>query len=137
MDKKQVLQIIQSIESIYNNHFTKNVLPSEQKNKIKNVVETWYEFLKDHEYEEVKGNLKFHVNHSKFAPSIAELINKPDYEKASGPAVPSYEETQEMLKQREKNKAEAASPEVVEQELANIRKILGIRDDACGNTGTN
>jgi hypothetical protein len=128
VNKEQVFEILSLFRDTYNNfHFDQQKL------------NTWHRLLKDKDPEVILKNADKLAMESKFPPSLSELVNLSDQQEEipSGPAVPGYEETQEMLKKREKNKAEAASPETVEREMANIRKILGIRNDACGNARTN
>lgn len=68
------------------------------------------------------------VLNSKFPPSLSELVNRVE-ETPSGPAVTTVEETQEIMRRRAENKRNAARPEVIQAELAKIRKILNIPDE--------
>ncbi|NMH72808.1 hypothetical protein HF078_06975 [Bacillus sp. RO2] len=77
MNKKEVLDIIQLIEKMYNNPFTKNVIPSEQNNKIKSIVEAWHEFLENQDFNQVRAKVKKHVFTSKFPPTIADIYEEP------------------------------------------------------------
>jgi hypothetical protein len=86
----------------------------------KATVEAWHMILKDYDFDEVGQNLKNHVESSSFAPTIADLVKK-----HTGRSIPGVKETQLLITQYER--AETASKEVVEEELAKIRKILGIK----------
>jgi hypothetical protein len=139
MTKKKVLEVILTIEHTYNNPFTRNLGSFEnetKEQKLVKVVDTWYKLLKDYEDEKIMGNLNHHIMRSKYPPSIAELVNQPKEEIPSGPAIPSAEETQEMFRERARNKRNAASPEVRERELAKIRRILNIPDEVTKNEST-
>ncbi|WP_339147663.1 MULTISPECIES: replicative helicase loader/inhibitor [unclassified Sutcliffiella] len=83
MNKKEVLDIIHLIENTYNHPFTKNVIPSEQKNKIKNIVEAWHEFLVDQDFNQVRTKVKKHIFTSKFPPTIADLYEEPSESKVN------------------------------------------------------
>jgi Loader and inhibitor of phage G40P len=130
MTKKQILEVIMTIEHAYNNPFTRNIDGNETKEqKLVKIIDTWYKLLKDHDFEKIKEHLNQHIMTSKYPPSIAELVNQPEKEIPSGPVVPSAEETQKMFEEREKEKANVASPEIREKHLAEIRRILNIPDD--------
>ncbi|TYS68681.1 hypothetical protein FZC76_06970 [Sutcliffiella horikoshii] len=83
MNKKEVLEIIQLIEKMYNNPFTKNILPSEQQIKIKTIAEAWHEFLEDQDFNQVRSKVKKHVLTSKFPPTIADLYELPSESKVN------------------------------------------------------
>jgi Loader and inhibitor of phage G40P len=96
-------------------------------------VDIWTGLLKNFECEMVMNNLDRHIVSSKYPPTIADLVNEPEKEIPSGPAIPTVEETNEMLRERARNKRNAARPEVREQALAEIRKILNIPDEVKTN----
>jgi hypothetical protein len=133
MTKKKILEVIMTIEHAYNNPFTRNLgnfgENETKEQKLVKIVDTWFKLLKDYDPEKIQEHLDHHIMTSKYPPSIAELINQPEKEIPSGPVVPTAEETQEMLRERARNRRNAASPEVREKHLAEIRRILNIPDD--------
>jgi hypothetical protein len=130
MTKKQILEVIMTVEHAYNNPFTRNIDVNETKEqKLVKIVDTWYKLMKDHDFEKIKENLNHHIMTSKYPPSISELVNQPEKDIPSGPAIPSAEETQEMFRERARERRNAASPEVRERALAEIRRILNIPDE--------
>lgn len=89
MNKKEVLQLIESIEILYDNPFTKrrNYFNQDQSNEevIVSVVNAWHDILKDESVEMVLKNFKRHIKTNKFHPTIAELLRK---EERYGPDIP-------------------------------------------------
>lgn len=85
MDREETKKIVRKIKEVYNNKFTIN--------NPKELVDTWHEFLVDYDYDEIMNNLKEHVKSNKFAPAISDLIKQ----KEQREAIPSLEETKEML----------------------------------------
>lgn len=81
MTKQEVLLLIERIEQLYNNPFTRkrNITNQDKTDEevIKDVVIMWHEFLKDDDAERVFENFKKHVRTSKFPPTIAELKTEP------------------------------------------------------------
>jgi hypothetical protein len=118
VNKEQVFEVMTLFENVFNNFYFDQVK-----------LNTWHRLLKDKDPEVILNNADRLAQESKFVPSISELINYSKEEAPSGPAVPSIEETSEMLRERARNKRNAASPEVREQALAEIRKILNIPDE--------
>ncbi|MGD7021756.1 replicative helicase loader/inhibitor [Rossellomorea vietnamensis] len=117
MTKEQVFEVLVLFRETYNNfHFDQSK------------INIWHDLLKDKDPEVIKQNARELVLNSKFPPSLSELVNKVE-EIPSGPAVPTVEETQEIMRRRAENKRNAARPEVIEAELAKIRKILNIPDE--------
>lgn len=82
-------------------------------------VDSWHEVLKNGNLKELEDALMTHVSTSVYPPRIADLLNKP---LATSRFVPDTEETAYIVATRER----PASREVVEAELAKMRKILGI-----------
>lgn len=135
--KKEILEVIMTIEHAYNNPFTRNIggfIENETKEqKLVRMVDSWYKLLHDFDYDQIKVNLEKHIMSSKYPPSIAELVNQVKEEAPAGPVIPTAEETQQMLQERARSRRNAASPEVREKALAEIRRILNIRDEVKKN----
>jgi hypothetical protein len=118
VNKEQVFEVMSLFKEVYNNfHFDQTKL------------NTWHRLLKDKEPEVILQNAEKLSLESKFVPSLSELVHYSEAEIPSGPAVPTAEETQEMLRERARNRRNAASPEVREKHLAEIRRILNIPDE--------
>ncbi|BCB04764.1 hypothetical protein [Bacillus sp. KH172YL63] len=122
MNKKQVFEVMTLFENVFNNFYFDQVK-----------IDTWHRLLKDKDPEVILYNADRLAQESKFVPTVSELINYSKEEVPSGPAVPSVEETNEMLRERARNRRNAASPEVREKALAEIRKILNIPDEVNNN----
>ncbi|WP_341356666.1 hypothetical protein [Rossellomorea sp. y25] len=122
MNKEQVFEVMTLFENVFNNFYFDQVK-----------INTWHRLLKDKDPEIILYNADRLAQESKFVPTISELINYSKEEIPSGPAVPSVEETNEMLRDRARNRRNAASPEVREKALAEIRKILNIPDEVNSN----
>jgi hypothetical protein len=133
MNKGQVLELIQKIEMYFNNPFTKkrNAFNEDKTDEeiILDVVNAWYDILKDYEAETVFNNFKEYVKTNRYAPTIADLIK--EQEKILDPVmtVPSREETQVFLRKMDEWEKRAQTPEAIEareKALAEIRKKLDI-----------
>jgi hypothetical protein len=122
VNKKQVFEVMTLFENVFNNFYFDQVK-----------IDTWHRLLKDKDPEIILYNADRLAQESKFVPTVSELINYSKEEVPSGPAVPSVEETNEMLRERARNRRNAASPEVREKALAEIRKILNIPDEVNNN----
>jgi hypothetical protein len=125
VNKEQVFEVMTLFENVFNNFYFDQVK-----------INTWHRLLKDKDPEVILYNADRLAKESKFVPTISELINYSKEEVPSGPAVPSVEETNEMLRERARNRRNAASPEVREKALAEIRKILNIPDEVNNNEST-
>ncbi|UII58101.1 hypothetical protein LS684_20985 (plasmid) [Cytobacillus spongiae] len=125
MNREQVKSLFKRIKEFYGNF-----------DVYSEKVDAWASVLKKFEYEFVTNNLEQHILTNKFAPTISDLVNAPEKEIPSGPVVPTAEETQNMFKERAKERKNAASPEVRERELAKIRKILNIPNEVTSNDTT-
>lgn len=81
MTKQEVLTLIEQIEKLYNNPFTRkrNITDKDKTDEeiIFDTVNTWHEFLKDDEADRVFENFKRHVTTNIFPPTIAELKTEP------------------------------------------------------------
>ena len=111
MTKKEAYMIAKLIVSYY-----------EQIKFDQNKLDAWYEILKAYEFERVKANLEWFVKHSEFPPKVKDLIQN---EMDVSANVPGYQETQALLEET----YGGSSSEIAQQELAKIRKILGINGD--------
>jgi hypothetical protein len=118
VNKEQVFEVMTLFGNVFNNFYFDQVK-----------IDTWHRLLKDKDPEVILSNADRLAQESKFVPTISELINYSKEEVTSGPAVPSVEETNEMLRERARNRRNAASPEVREKALADIRRILNIPDE--------
>jgi hypothetical protein len=122
VNKEQVFEVMTLFGNVFNNFYFDQVK-----------IDTWHRLLKDKDPEVILYNAERLAQESKFVPTISELINYSKEEVPSGPAVPSVEETNEMLRERARNQRNAASPEVREEALAEIRRILNIPDEVRTN----
>jgi hypothetical protein len=122
VNKEQVFEVMTLFENVFNNFYFDQVK-----------IDTWHRLLKDKDPEVILYNADRLAQESKFVPTISELINYSKEDVPSGPAVPSVEETNEMLRERARNRRNAASPEVREEALAEIRRILNIPDEVRTN----
>ncbi|WP_284035641.1 replicative helicase loader/inhibitor [Neobacillus sp. 114] len=90
----------------------------EQFNFDQEKVNLWHDALKDLTFVDVEENLLKHVRQSPFPPKVSEL-----YIKSSVPGiVPNPDETKVILTRH----YVPANSDVMQKELANIRKLLGI-----------
>ncbi|WP_430508293.1 hypothetical protein [Rossellomorea marisflavi] len=122
MTKEQVFEVMSLFKEVYNNfHFDQTKL------------NTWHRLLKDKDSAVILQNAEKLSLCSKFVPSLSELVHYSEEEPPSGPAVPTAEETQQMLQDRSRSRRNAASPEVREKALAEIRRILNIPDEVKKN----
>lgn len=96
-------------------------------------VDAWTSVLSRYEQDFVSENLEDHILTNKFAPTISDLVNVSEKDIPTGPAIPTAEETREMLQERARNRRNAASPEVREKALADIRRILNIPNEVKKN----
>ena len=109
MTKKEVFQLLSLIAVYYDSY---------EINQRK--VDEWHVLLKHDSYHRLEKNLRSHAEISPYPPRISELIRKPEH---GSRFIPDVEETLGFLYQP----IQRASEEVVQQSLAEIRKILGIR----------
>lgn len=115
MDKKQTAVILEVIATMYQNKF-----------KVDNrqlLLDLWFDTLKDYDFEVISENLKVYYKTNKFPPSVAELVNNKEQRDR---ALPTIEETNQLLLGYEQAKEQKADPEQVEAALAEMRKVLKI-----------
>lgn len=115
MDKKEVVEIIKTISNIYGSKF--------KMDDPQGTVNAWHMVLVDYEFDSIMANLQSYVKTNRFAPSVADII---EVEPAKDRAIPSYDETKEMMAKWDQERANAANDEIKKEQLANMRKILGI-----------
>jgi hypothetical protein len=116
MDKKQVVEIIKTIATLYGNKFKFDDPAA--------IVETWLKILKDYDFDIVMANLEDYVKSNHYPPSVADLV------KTSAPkdrAIPTRDETLAMFEKWDQAKQEASNEKVANDHLAKMRKILGIK----------
>ncbi|PLT33505.1 replicative helicase loader/inhibitor [Bacillus sp. V5-8f] len=83
-------------------------------------VDSWHEALRAYSFEKVKENTLAFVTTSPYPPKISDLVGG---NPVASRYVPDDKETVVVLYTREK----PASEEVIQEELAKMRQILGIR----------
>lgn len=106
MTREEVKKIFGLIASVY-----PNFMPLETE-QARNKLDVWHDLLQDQDFAFVEKKVIKHIRNEKFPPTISEIINhKP-------------KETDSFLDKLEEMKKQAASPEVVQQSLAQIREIL-------------
>lgn len=115
LDKKQTAVILEVIATMYQNKF-----------KVDNrqlLLDLWFDTLKDYDFETISENLKVYYKTNKFPPSVADLIHATERRDR---ALPTIEETNQLLLGYEQAKEEKADPEQAEAALAKMRKLLKI-----------
>ncbi|MGG3468995.1 replicative helicase loader/inhibitor [Neobacillus pocheonensis] len=107
MIKRETFELLKQISVLYD-----QFVVNQEK------VNIWHEVLKGYFFEDVQKNLLSFAAESSFPPKLADLVKK-------SPAInttPSQEETIKFIIR----KPQLASEEVVQRNLAEMRKILGI-----------
>lgn len=108
MTKKELFQLLQILRHYY-----------EQFELNQEKLDVWYTVLCCEEFDVVKRNLENYVKYSVYAPKISDLVRKED---TLTYLVPNSEETKISLP----TSVQTSSDEVVQTELAKMRRILGI-----------
>lgn len=107
MNKRETFALLKMISVFY-----------EQFSLDQEKVNLWHDAIKDLTFVDMEENLLKHVRQSPFPPKVSEL-----YIKSSVPGiVPNPDETRFILTRH----YVPANREVVQMELANIRKVLSI-----------
>lgn len=109
MTKREVFQILKLIGLFYDSFEI-----SQEK------VDEWYIMLKNQSFSTLQRHVREHAAHSSYPPKISELIRKPAFGSRD---IPDAEETRVLLYQP----IQPVSEEIVQQSLAQIREILGIK----------
>lgn len=108
MELREIASIVNEVRLTYSNQF--------KDYPIKEMLELYEKHLMNEDYEKVIKNLDNHIKTSKFAPSIADLIKRPE----NFYRVPTFEETQKDLERLEQWRKEACT---AEEAKAYIKKI--------------
>jgi hypothetical protein len=116
MDRKEAVEVLKAIETFYGNKFKIDNPKAE--------LDAWHSILKDYEFDEIMHNLQNYVKTNRFAPSIADIINAGP---AKDRAIPTYEETKQLINRWDQERADAADAATANEHLAKMRKILGIK----------
>jgi N-dimethylarginine dimethylaminohydrolase len=114
MERKETIELLKAVTTYY---------PNFKMDDPKATLDAWHNILQEFEFESIQANLMAFVKISRFAPSVADLVHVQSIKER---IVPDYEETKQMIRKWDEEKANKAGKEVVEQHLAEIRKILGI-----------
>lgn len=86
-------------------------------------IDKWHEILKDYEFDIIMDNLRLCIKTNRFAPTVADLINVEDRKDR---AIPTNEETKQLIASWDEAKKEKATPDQAAAALAEMRKILRI-----------
>ncbi|WP_066303966.1 replicative helicase loader/inhibitor [Bacillus sp. FJAT-29814] len=115
MNKRETFALLKMISVFY-----------EQFSFDQEKVNLWHEAVKDSTFVDMEENLLKHVRQSPFPPKVSEL-----YIKSTGSGiVPDPDKTKVILTRHDV----PATNEVVQKELANIRKLLGIEREKQDDT---
>ena len=114
MERKETIELLKAVTTYY---------PNFKVEDPRATLDAWHNVLQDFEFESIQANLMAFVKISRFAPSVADLVRVQSIKER---IVPNYEETKQMIRKWDADKANTAEKEVVEQHLAELRKILGI-----------
>ncbi|MEK4132017.1 replicative helicase loader/inhibitor [Solibacillus sp. FSL W8-0474] len=115
MDKKQTAVILEIIATMYQNKF-----------KVDNkqlLLDLWFDTLKEYDFEAISENLKAYYKQNKFPPSVADLLHVTEKRDR---ALPTIEQTNQLLLGYEQAKQDKADPQQVAAALKEMRKTLGI-----------
>lgn len=113
MKKSEVTKLITDIDSYYRGRMITED-PTD-------LINSWYEALKDEDTAKVNANLIRHVKTSRYIPTISELVHTPDERMRT---VPDVEATRQYLMEQERRAAEPKDLEAIEQEKKKIRAML-------------
>lgn len=69
MTKDEIIKLLHKTKAAYSSNFNKMSYEEGQQ-----MVETWYDNLKDYEFKAVDEKLSAHIKTSKYAPKICDLI---------------------------------------------------------------
>jgi hypothetical protein len=116
MERKEVIEIIKAVETFYQGKF--------KTDDPKALLDAWHGILKDYEFDLIHGHLIDYVKNNRFPPSVSDLL---EIEPKKDRAIPTYEETKQLLHQYDQGKQHAAPKEVANNHLAEMRKLLDIK----------
>lgn len=111
MDRNEAKQILRSVVIAYPNYRVES---------LSDTLDEYSKRLEKADFYQVEKNLDNHIKSSKFAPSFAELLSKPN-----GRVVPNAEETRAYLQKLDEY--EPADEAVIKEEAAKVRAMLGVR----------
>jgi len=113
LERDQAKTIVRKLITVYGQSFLKG-------EDIKFFIDSWYDFLKDYDFDRVTQNLNDHVKNSEFAPKIKDLVNGLVVNEKYN--IPSREETLKILDTYQVPEELRATPEQREEMR---KRILG------------
>ncbi|WP_409300285.1 hypothetical protein [Peribacillus sp. SCS-155] len=111
MTKKEVFQLLDLIAEFY-----------EQFEVEQKKVDAWFEVLRSFPFDRAKKKVLSLAAASPYSPKISDLVAAKE---TTNRYIPDLEETHTILN----NKPKPATEAVIQEELAKMRDILGIRKD--------
>ncbi|QFR56277.1 helicase loader [Bacillus phage 000TH010] len=121
MIEKDVIQVLKAVSEFYPGRF--------QPDDLKGTVKAWHRVLAEYELEEIMDNLTNYVKANKFPPTVSDLLKSQAEQRDR--FIPSYEETQKILKEQEEAEEAARNdPDLQaaqEENMRKIREMLGIK----------
>ena len=113
MEREQAKTIVRKLITVYGQTFLKG-------EDIKFFIDSWYDFLKDYDFDRVTQNLNDHVKNNEFAPKVKDLVKGLVIDEKYN--IPNREETLEIIKTYQVPEEKRATPEFKEKER---KRILG------------
>ncbi|USK85701.1 replicative helicase loader/inhibitor [Peribacillus asahii] len=117
MNATQVANLLDAIQASYPGKF-----------KIENpanVLESWKQALKNHDFQKVSKNFERHLETSAFPPTIADLVKGKPLDRIN--AIPDVNETRKYLDSLDEGKnLTEAQLESIKKSKAEVRRILGL-----------
>lgn len=99
MNKAETLKIVVTIENLFNNALTRNYRAATvnitEEQILADITKTYYEALKEFEFEAVKQNLISYSLANSFAPKLADLVKGLNVNKEHN--IPNVAETKRIL----------------------------------------
>ncbi|MFJ8268504.1 hypothetical protein [Peribacillus asahii] len=117
MNLKQIASLLDAIQSSYPGKF-KVEDPA-------NVLKSWEQVLRKHDFEKVSRNFERHLETSSFPPTIADLVKEKPLDRIN--AIPDVNETLDYLDSLNKpNSFTEDQLKSIEKSKAEVRRILGL-----------
>lgn len=91
MTKEETKTILSKVKMVYPSSFTNMTY-----NDGIEMLNTWYDYLKDYDLKTIENNLNEHIETSKFVPRISELTKK---KKIAGSTFANYEQNEKCTKE--------------------------------------
>lgn len=113
MEREEAKTIVRKLITVYGQSFLKG-------EDIKFFIDSWYDFLKEYDFDRVMHNLNDHVKNSEFAPKVKDLVKGLVINEKYN--IPSREETLKIIETYQKPKEERATKEQREEMR---KRILG------------